>query len=596
MGPHNQLLWVIKRSQYNLDPSSEYMLEDIMRYTPSQALIMRVFSITASSFSVLAGSIAIYFFLAIDYKRRAYRHQLIILLISFDLLKAIFMLTFPATVVSNPSSYFNVPFCKTTGFFISLAMEGSDFTIIILAIHTVILVSKPNLKFKRGLNYEGGLYRYRYLVYAITFFLPLLLSSLAFIHSKGYVQLTNLCYLPASPIWYRLVLSWIPRYLIIVSIFIMYGYIYHHVKTQYEDLEASTDKFYGIKAKNKTILSKIYKAMGFILFTNVTLSDDSLNDKNLVVEESNNAHSSESMLYSKREGVNILQESIQIRLNEESKHQLKRRRQKIERQMKAIFIYPVAYVFIWIGPLIAHGIDYRHGLTKPPIVWLNIAGSTLQASSCIVDAVIFLWKEKPWNITTRKVDNSLNEEVVYLKWRKIIAYLPLFRLQDPMKIKEQDFSQDSVVTSSLPLRPIKGNCTSQLSYNLREPQTSREYAHESIDYAISFKRKLSYNKQNSRLRGSQNDCNVNVNADLSNESKVCSGKSKETHISDQQSIETQDIQLCKGDSSTETGVNIGNISRDVLEENRDYVNHLIHNTNNSSNICENMGFLEFLQH
>lgn len=369
------------------------------------------------------------------------------------------MLTFPATVISNPSAYFNVPFCRAAGFFISLAMEGSDFTIIIIAIHTVLLVSKPDLKIKCGLNYEGGLYRYRYLVYAITFCVPLLLASLAFIHSKGYVQLTNLCYLPASPIWYRLILSWIPRYILIISIFIIYGYIYHHVKSQYEELGASTDNSNGIKVKNKTIVSKIYKAMCFILFTNVTLSDDLLNDENSAVEESNNAHFSESMLYSKQEGVSILQRPIQIELNEESKHQLKRRRQKIERKMKAIFIYPVAYVLIWIGPLIAHGIDYRHGLKKSPIVWLNITGTTLQASSCIVDAVIFLWKEKPWNITTRKVDNSLNEEVVYLKWRKRISYLPLFRLPDSTEIKEQTFNQDSVLTIGLPLRPIKEDCT-----------------------------------------------------------------------------------------------------------------------------------------
>jgi G protein-coupled receptor GPR1 len=70
------------------------------------------------------------------------------------------------------------------------------------------------------------------------------------------------------------------------------------------------------------------------------------------------------MLYSKQERVSILQRPIQIRLNEESKHQLKRRSQKIERKMKAIFIYPVAYVLIWIGPLIAHGIDYRHSFAS----------------------------------------------------------------------------------------------------------------------------------------------------------------------------------------------------------------------------------------
>lgn len=76
--------------------------------------------------------------------------------------------------------------------------------------------------------------------------------------------------------------------------------------------------------------------------------------------------------------------------------------------MKAIFIYPVAYVLIWIVPLIAHGIDYKYGFTKRPIFWLNATGTIMQSSNCIVDATVFLWREKPWNITKLMVDTSLN--------------------------------------------------------------------------------------------------------------------------------------------------------------------------------------------
>lgn len=102
----------------------------------------------------------------------------------------------------------------------------------IFAIHTVIIVTWPKFKSKHDDNHEGELYRYRYLVYTILFCAPLILASLAFVYNKGCVQLTNLCYLPARSIWSRLVLSWIPRYIIIISIFIMYGYIYYRVKKQ----------------------------------------------------------------------------------------------------------------------------------------------------------------------------------------------------------------------------------------------------------------------------------------------------------------------------------------------------------------------------
>lgn len=70
------------------------------------------------------------------------------------------------------------------------------------------------------------------------------------------------------------------------------------------------------------------------------------------------------------------------------------------------------------------------------------------------------------------------------------SYLPLFRLPDSMEIKEQAFNHDSVITSGLPLRSIKEDCTPhKLSYILRESQTSRESAHESIDDAISIQEK-----------------------------------------------------------------------------------------------------------
>lgn len=208
------------------------------------------------------------------------------LLISFDLLKAIFLLTFPVTVESHPSTFYNEKFFIMWAFSPHYQLKVLTSTIIFHALHTVLLVSNSARNIKRGFNYQGGLFRYRYLVHIASIFLPLILVSLAFIHSKGYVQLTNICYLPARPISYRLVLSWIPRYIIIISIFIIYGYIYHNFKKNFNELETSRSDVYGIKKKKP--LSRIYEAVGVILFANVTLSNDLDNNENLTAKESAN--------------------------------------------------------------------------------------------------------------------------------------------------------------------------------------------------------------------------------------------------------------------------------------------------------------------
>lgn len=590
---YDQLLGIVKRSQYNLDRNLDYILEDVRRYTPSEALMMRAFSIAVSSISVLSGMIAIYFFLAIDHKKILYRHRLIMLLVSFDLFKSIFLLMFPAAVVSNPSAYFNVQFCNMAGFFTSFSMEGADFTIMILAIHTVLIVTWPNFKSKHGYNDEGGLYRYRYLVYTILFCVPLILASLAFVNNAGYIQLTNLCYLPARPIWYRLVLSWIPRYIIIISIFIMYGYIYHRVKKQYKEIQIATNDLYGIKTSKKAILSRIYKALGFILFTKVTLSDNFHNEEELTTEETTSTRLSVPQSCTKKE-VNVLKKAIGSRLNDESNHQLKKRREQVEWQMKAIFIYPVAYVLIWIWPMIAHGIDYRHGLTKPPIVWLNVLGATLQSSNCAVDAAIFLWREKPWKITTQKLGNTMTEDIVYLKWRKRVAWLPLFSLPDTTESGARNLNDCSTLKTNFTVCSIERDNLYEYPYSLSGLQASKDFGHNSdTDFVKSAKRKLSCYKYKLFSRGSGTNDRESMEIDVSNEDKLRRLKEKHSLIQP----EVQDFHASRKRSSTESGIDNSNINHDsLINPRRSSDNYESKHTRKSA--CDkstDMGFFEFLQ-
>jgi G protein-coupled receptor GPR1 len=106
-----------------------------------------------------------------------------------------------------------------------------------IAIHSALYIFKPNSS-----SGEGGLYPYRRLAYALWAVLPILLAGLAFINNDTYVSEGTYCYLPVRPFWYRLALTWIPRYLIFIIILGIYASIYYYVRY----------KFHGFDKAGKT--------------------------------------------------------------------------------------------------------------------------------------------------------------------------------------------------------------------------------------------------------------------------------------------------------------------------------------------------------
>lgn len=77
---------------------------------------------------------------------------------------------------------------------------------------------------------HDGLYRFRHTVGALYVLLPTLSASLAFINPvDGYISQGPFCTLPIRPFWYRLALTWIPRYLILCFILFVALRIYLHV-------------------------------------------------------------------------------------------------------------------------------------------------------------------------------------------------------------------------------------------------------------------------------------------------------------------------------------------------------------------------------
>lgn len=421
------------------------------RFGEDDSHILRVCSIASSCSSIVSGVLAIYMFGAIDYKKRVFRHQLIIFLIFFDLIKLAVLLIYPSRIETKFLAYYNHNFCEVVGFFTSLSIEGADIAILSFAIHTGLLIFRPNAKIKNGNNLEGGLFKFRFYVYLISFLTPCLLLSLAFINGSGYQPLTTWCYLPQEPRWYRLVLSWVPRYLIVITIVCIYVSIYYYVTKQYsivggnfkdmhlstvtDELNTSQMTRHWNRFKNGYFF--VQKIITEILFPEMTMfpmfEDEEANDLHNSPSEKSSKKMhlkdiDENGNYSNQDTNKTSNEQGHLRegLHRETYNQFQIRRLQIQKQMKSIFIYPISYIFLWSFPFILQCFEFHNPNSR--ILWLNAVLAFFQPFNCTVDTLVFVYRERPWTITTIQTDTNPLEQYEYPRWRRALSWLPLYSL------------------------------------------------------------------------------------------------------------------------------------------------------------------------
>ena len=110
--------------------------------------------------------------------------------------------------------------------------------------HMALQIFPPNNSFLGN----DGLYKVRKWVFAIWILFPCFTAALAFANPDGAYQAQGaFCWLPIRPFWYRLALSWVPRYLIWLYIMWVAIRIYSHVGYEFRvfgqerDRSSSTD-------------------------------------------------------------------------------------------------------------------------------------------------------------------------------------------------------------------------------------------------------------------------------------------------------------------------------------------------------------------
>lgn len=394
-----------------------------------------------------------------------FRHDLTLALIIMDLVKAVILITYPTRYLHS-DIYLLAPhiiFCDVIGFFTTAIIQASDFAILALAIHTALLIFKPHFK--------GGLYRYRYIIYSVFFiFLPLGFASIGMVGVSGYTAFTSWCYLVVNPIWYSLVLAWIPRITILVLIVIIYFSVFVYVKIHLYNVSkaiqevsgnsnssnSSTDQPSGIR-KSSIVVSKVralrilpikvkvwlsyMPGLGFLnpyidgARTSSTNPEWDAEVKPATPRNSftrNNAIvalptamdelalpdvASGSSGNQLNDTARDISKTIQEQLNRERIERFSKRRSIIERQLNSIFIYPLTYILLYIFPMIQQFLYYRRiqvhsspggaeNYNYEPIYWLALVAAWMKPFNCFVDSLVFVIREGVLPCSSRVRENN----------------------------------------------------------------------------------------------------------------------------------------------------------------------------------------------
>lgn len=350
---------------------------------------------------------------------------------------------------------------------------------------------------------EGGLYNVRYTVIFLSFLFPILVASISFYVPNTYQGYVYISFFRVwTGPWY---FSWTIRHVIDVTIIIIYVAIYVYVVIQFKKVSKS----FGNKGsnepdalqqsdgtttgKNNTIEHRgsVYPIFGgsvwytlFQLFSIFSASEEKFNSKssqpstsisrgssvadnnrlkdgktagiNNKIENGNAKENNETNNENPSGNDNLnyhyagiendeISKQIQLLLYEDAMERFNSRKNQIMKQMKVIFIYPISYILLWLLPLINHYQIIRLGHET---MWSTFAGGFCQSLNCFVDTVVFLFREKPWQLTTElddlngvpistrnsnSTDDSFEFEKEMLKynshfsisnWRYYISWLP----------------------------------------------------------------------------------------------------------------------------------------------------------------------------
>jgi G protein-coupled receptor GPR1 len=365
-------------------------------------------------------------------------------LIGSDMLRSILELAYPLVTLTSGDVSPDSTYCQVGGFFMAYFFGSSDFMVFIIGIYTAVYVFNP--KRTQAAN-QGGLWRWRYYIFALWFTIPGLLAGLAFINPTAYVPLVTWCYLPPRPLVWRYTLAWGPRYFILLTISVLYVTLYIYVRLVYRTIDRNQSGTAGSSEYGAQRLSYVGSHQSDLAQTiqfpplsylqqkrpsiTPSLLEDIQNKSRPSINTSREPPVRTSESFSIQHTYNDTRPTVpfladlrnmfivstvtdglptSIRNSTRPTNDLSfnQRRVRVERQMRNLFIFPIVYFIMWIPPFINHVyqvIIYDSNRTSlPPGTFVvTVVATIFLPAQGFVNVCVYAVRERPWR---RRKQNS----------------------------------------------------------------------------------------------------------------------------------------------------------------------------------------------
>ncbi|GAM90175.1 hypothetical protein ANO11243_082150 [Dothideomycetidae sp. 11243] len=408
-------------------------------FTVREKLAIQYVSLSFASLSLVACLVALYWFSIMG---RNFRRTLVLMLLISDMFKSLWYVIFPAVSIIAGGIESGSRFCNAGGYLLQVGIESCDMAILFMSLHMSLQIFNST----SGRLGPDGLYRIRYAVFALWIIVPAFMASLAFVNRGGaFLSQGAFCTLPIRPFWYRLALSWIPRYLIWLYITITALRIYLRVGNGFTVFARKIDSgsnpsdysrpstrdnlrrvmvtkkrparltvpvetntplptdgsvlshtpstgYFDVELGKTSPTSDTTRGYSRDTLQHPVRSESTRPETQLVSElASRTEHESDGHPTNEMANGGAL---VQITSNPDATQQSRRR--AIQRQTRLLFIYPCVYMILMVIPFIQHCFNYSDYYAQHPIFIISLLGPTCFSVMGFADCCIFCWRETPW--------------------------------------------------------------------------------------------------------------------------------------------------------------------------------------------------------
>lgn len=353
-------------------------------FTKKMSLILQILALIVGVPSCVCGLVNISLITNLHHNHVKFRHTILTIVFTLDFLKCIFFTIYTILQISHYNINDRPKAYNTLGYLTHMMITASDAMAFFLTWHFAVLVFKPKWKWysKTTHTYEGGLFKFRYYIYAITIFYSILTSSLVLLNintpidlsskdvyisktkgrgtithkSKlgGYKPYVTIIGVPASPYYYGLLFSWLFRYVALMSIFVVFLAIYVSYMIQAMRIRK---RIKNLSEANNDIENQIEIIR--------------LEFSNMVIDEFNKSQ------------------------------------QKFKRQLNYLFLYPLSYFLLWLVPLVENIEQKYYDMKHGPIIPITIIVSLCHPANSLFETIIFFVIEKPLKFSWHRYQTNL---------------------------------------------------------------------------------------------------------------------------------------------------------------------------------------------